>query len=647
MAQVTIDIRGNTSTRSGMRSTDENGNEGRRTVNPSANNTASPIQPDTRLVEDVRRAIIQQGAIYVPPPGSNGAYKPIIQQAERIERQRINDDITQRYDERRADAQRRMAEEYERIDRSSMSDYEKDAETIRVGKIYDEEIRGIDKEEEEERQQSNENLTRAIEELTDEIRRNGGNLNPNSFLSQLRAERQRAIVERDTAEDEETARQAAERVRDIDSKIKDVVNGGEESEDRGINARLRSIQGIMGINQIMSGINNRSLSSTLSGASQTVMSMLPKGGRVEQAGSIIGAVIALLGGATDQLQKSNDVAGLAALLRNEYSGSVSEARRNILGDIGRYTPDENLPDINEIGLDAVDFGKSVERRIRARGLSQDGVREAYYQEMLERVFSLNEGSLSEAGRYDRYGINATDAISNLITRLEQIPNSGISFGNYARVQEYLTLQQQLMSQYTSFTARPNYAAANRELEAMASMEGYTVNSNTANDLNIARNAIVNPQNDRLRAILYSTVEEFDPTTAGRYDLIERAINDPEKQGAIMREYFRKIQNMYGGTDTALGFNAFRSILPGMSIDQMDAFIRGITDESSEGGKLLASSQKFNNDANKFIYTTLAEGYNTEITSFMSGVSDDLKGILGSINNWFTKLFNEGTKVRAN
>lgn len=645
MAQVTIDITGN---RGGGTppppNPDNNGSGGGRTpVNPPV---GSGGQPDSRLMEDVRRAIIQQGAIYVPP-GSGGAYKPIIQQAEQLERQRINNDITQRYDERRADVQRRMSEEYERIDRSSMSDEEKDAATIRVGKAFDRENEIIDREETEERQQANENLTRVIEELTEEIRRSGGNLNPNSFLSQLRAERQKAVVERDTAEDEETARQAAARVRELDQQINSVVRGDEEKEDNSIDFRLRSIQGIMGINQILSGVNNRNFSSTLSGASQTVMSMLPKGGRIEQAGSVVGAVIALLGGAVDQLEKSNDVAGLSSLIRNQYGGRISTARQNILADLGGYTPNSYLPDINEIGLDAVEFGQSAERRIRARGMAEGGVEEAYYQEMLERVLSLNSGSLAEAGRYDRYGVNISDAISDLIRRLETSPNSGITRGNYARAQEYLTLQQQLMGQYTDFTARPNYGAANRELEAVSRMEGYTVNPNTANDLNIARNAIVNPQNDRLRAILYSTVEEMDPNTAGRYDLIERALNDPEKQGAIMREYFRKIENMYGGTNTQMGFNAFRSILPGMSIDQMDAFVRGVTSEESEGGKILASSQRFEGSADKFIYTQGAEGYNTLVTSFMSGFGDDIKSLLTNISNGFSRIFTEGIKVNPN
>lgn len=647
MAQVEINITGNRGggTPPPPNPNDNRGGGGGRTPVPPP--IGSGNQPDSRLIDDVRRAIIQQGAVYIPP-GSGGAFRPIIQQAEKNERQRINDDITRRYEERRDDAYKRMEAEYKRIDQSTtMTEEEKNAATIRAGQLFDKENETIDREEAEERQQANDDLTRVIEELTEEIRRSGGNLNPNSFLSQLRAERQKAIVERDTAEDEETARQAAARVRELDKQINSVVKGDEEDEkDRGDDYRLRSIQGILGINQVLSGIGNRSFSGTLSGLSQTAMSMLPKGGRIEQAGSIVGAVIALLGGAVDQMEKSNEAAGLASLLRREYGGNVSLARQSVLGDLSNFSPYEWLPSINEIGLDAVDFAQSAERRIKARGMAEGGVTEAYYQEMLERMLSLNSGALEQASKYDRYGINVTDAFSRLIDRLERVNGSGITQNNYARAQEYLNLQQQLMGQYSAFTARPDYNVANKELVGIASMSGYTVNQNTANDLNVARNAIVNPQNDRLRAILYSTVEEMDSSVAGRYDLIERALNDPEKQGMIMREYFRKIQSMYGGTDTQMGFNAFRNILPGMTIDQMDAFVRGITSPTDEGGRIFSSIESQTGNGDKINFAYQAEGYNTLITSGMASIGDGIKDILGQISRFFTRVETEGIKVKT-
>lgn len=66
---------------------------GRTVVQPTNRQSVQP--PDTRLIEDVRRAIIQQGALYIP--GSNAAnfYRPVINAAQSIQQERINNDITE------------------------------------------------------------------------------------------------------------------------------------------------------------------------------------------------------------------------------------------------------------------------------------------------------------------------------------------------------------------------------------------------------------------------------------------------------------------------------------------------------------------------------------------------------------------------
>ena len=121
MANVTVNIQGNAGSSGGGNGGGGNQNQ---PTPPSSNPTtgggttpsSSPVQPpDSRLVEEVRRAIIQQGAVFVP---GNNTYKPIIQQAEQVQRERLNADITQKYDTRRADVQTRMSAEYDRIDKT-------------------------------------------------------------------------------------------------------------------------------------------------------------------------------------------------------------------------------------------------------------------------------------------------------------------------------------------------------------------------------------------------------------------------------------------------------------------------------------------------------------------------------------------------
>lgn len=643
MANVTVNIQGNS------------GNGGGRNTTPSTPNTPPPnspsgggsssggsspvLPPDPRLIEDVRRAIIQQGALYIP---GNNTYRPIIQQAEQTQRAQVNADITQRFNERRADAQNRMTSEYDRIDSeidankrravngltdpnaiSQAEDFwenKREEEYRRVGSKFDLENQTIDREEEDERQRANEDLTRVIEDLTDEIRRNGGSLNPNSFISQLRLERQQAIVERDTAEDEETARAAAARVREIEQRINDVSEGDDKKPD--IDYGLRTIQTMMGFDQIVRGIAGQDLGSMIMGGGQAVTSMLGLSDKAAARSLAFLKPLATVGTLfTQEAQKSDQMAGLAALTRG--NGSIKDTRQRMYTELWDYSPyGGSMASIYDMGLSVPEFAQSAERRIKQRGTSQEGVAEAYFQEALERVFSLSNGSLGEAGRFDRYDTtNATDAISSLMDRLSRIQNSGVSQGNYVRAQEYLTMQQNLMSNYMRFQDKPNYGVANREIEAFTQLQNYTVDSRTSGDIKSVQNALINPQGDRAKAILYSTVEELFPETRGRTDLIDRYLRDPQKQGVISRANMQKIENMYGGTDTTMGYWAFNSYLQDIeSPERRDAIVNGIT--RGKAGETLANGLiRTGDDGSKHMYSTQVENYTSELTQRLITLSD--------------------------
>lgn len=644
MANVTVNIQGNS------------GNGGGRNTTPSTPNTPPPnnpsggvsstsgsspvLPPDPRLIEDVRRAIIQQGALYIP---GNNTYRPVIQQAEQTQRAQVNADITQRFNERRADAQNRMTSEYDRIDSeidankrravsgltdqnaiSQAEDFwenKREEEYRRVGSQFDLENQTIDREEEDERQRANEDLTRVIEELTDEIRRNGGNLNPNSFISQLRLERQQAIVERDTAEDEETARAAAARVREIEQRINEVSDGDRKKPE--IDYGLRTIQTMMGFDQIVRGIAGQDLGSIIMGGGQTMTSMLGLSDKAAARSLAFLKPLATVGTLfTQEAQKSDQMAGLAALIRG--NGSIEDTRQRMYTELWDYSPyggNSDIGSIYDMGLSVPEFAQASERRIKQRGISQDGITESYFQEALERVFSLSNGSLGEAGRFDRYGTNATDAISNLVSRLSSISGSGVSQGNYARVQEYLTMQQDLMSNNMRFQDKPNYGVTNRDITAFAQLQNYTVDSRTSGDIKSVQNALINPQGDRSKAILYSTVEELFPETRGRTDLIDRYLRDPKKQGAISRANMQKIENMYGGTDTTMGYWAFNSYLQDIeSPERRDAIVNGLT-KGKAGETFTNGLIETGSDGSKVSYAADVKNYTSELTQGLITLSD--------------------------
>lgn len=641
----------------------------------------------------MRRAIIQQGALYIPGSNTASSYKQVIRAAQGIQRERINNDVTEKYNDRRADVTTRMAAEYEQIDNEidrgkrttavkHLADpteikrvedeweEKREAEYKRVGIAFDKENEAIDREEAEERTHSEEELTRVIEELTEQIRRSG-NLNPNSYLSKLREERSKAIFERDTAEDEETARAAARRVGELDQQIRSVERGDDYSRTtsksdntNGTNFRLASIQTIMGANQMLSGAENMNFGSIIAGAGQAlggVASAFGPYGAIAGAGistisSILGGVASLV---QNQAQKSDQMAGLAALIKNNPSfggGTIENAREQMFSSLYNYKPgkSDRLVDIYDLGMSTPDFAQSAARRIRQRGMANEGVSEAYYQEALERVFSLDAGSLGQAGKYDRYGINATDAISNLVERLSRISNSGVSQGNYARVQEYFNLQQALMQQHLKFDSTPNIGLVNKEIEAIASMKGYTVNENTANDLQTARNAITNPQNDRLKAILYSTIEEEIPeyidengrnfgSTAGRFDLMKRAINNPNYQGKILQAYFRKIQNMYGSTYDRMGYDAFSYILPTMTDTNRDAVVENIIAGKLTNEQIVNQIKLGGGDGGKVLFAQEAKGYTSDVSQLATQMSDSVYTAIENLGNELSSAIDKAVR----
>lgn len=663
MPNVHIDITGSGSSGSGGGGRQPNPQpQPQPTPTPQTDPTRQTAPLDSRLMEELRRALIAEASGTRP----NDRYTPMIAQMGQMQRQQM----TEQYDARRQAAQERMTKRYDEIDRKVDESIDREVyergltdddqiqrEVIdkweekrnklyeQAGTEYDDEIAAI----EEEQTQKEEELTRAIEELTEQVRRSGGQLTPNSYLNQLREERQKAIVERDTAEDEETAREAASRVRELDQQIRSVENGEDEDDEDNIDWGLRTIRTMMGFDQLTHGIANRDLGSIIMGTGQTMTSLfgLSDRGAAKALEWIkpIATVGTLL---TQEAQKSDQMAGLASLIRNdrEYgSGSIRDTRANMYMNLWDYAPNGSPIGIYDLGLTVPEFAAHAQSRIRQRGIMSGGISEAYYQEALERVFSLNQGALGQASRYDRYGTNATDALSMLVDRLSRISNSGISQGNFVRAQEYLDMQQALMQQYMQFQNNPNVGIANKEISAFASLNNYTVDSRTAGEISSVRGMITNPQNDRMKAILYSTVEEMNPEKyAGRSDLIDQAINDPMQQGEIIRAFMQRIQNMYGGFDTPMGYWAARNALPNVAVGRLRQIWEGIAtgragEEFAHGTVMqqVPIDGKPNDSGEKIAYATQAEGYSSELNQILLQASDGIYTGISVIENFANNM----------
>lgn len=633
---------------------------------PGASGTTAPSgssisAADNRMVEDLRRAILAYGAVYVP---TNSAFKPILQTIEQQQRRVVDDDISQRYAERRADVDKRWEAAIEAnnvrlqaqreaelrgvTDKRTIGrinakwDKIEDEEQRRINAPFKAELSQIDKEESEERKEKQDELTQALQELTDAINKSG-TLNPDSYLGQLRQQRQQAIFERDTAEDEESARAAAQRVRDIDQQIKDVTDGRVEPDEKKINFGDRVLATLMGFNQLNKGITGRNIGSTIMGAGTTLTSLF--GASDETTAKTLAWLTPIAGFMSifqEAGQRGDQMAGLAALTRG--GESIAEARRNMYSRLWGYGEDLTGTDIYEMGLSVPDFAASAEKRISQRGMAQNGISEAYFQEVLERVFSLDRGSLGLAGKYDRYGVYATDAITDLVSRLERISGSGVTQGNYARVQEYLGMQQDLMGNYMRFADKPSALIANRDLAAFASLNNYTVDTRTPGEIKAVQNQLINPQNDRMKAILYSVVEETMPeykgqNVRGRVDLIDQILNDPTYQGVIEKALMERLTSMYGGFDTPMGYMMIKSQLQGIeSPGRRRSIWEGII--GGEAGRILSTSETASGQTQfgaKIDYSKEVKDYISGINSGMTELSDGVFNAVSYLSKIFEKI----------
>lgn len=604
----------------------------------------TPIAPDNRLVEDIRRAIMARGAVYIP---TNNTYKPIISQVEQQQRLAINDSVHKKYEDKRWEIYGKRDEVIDQQIKAGATDKQ-------IGltvKDFDRELDALDRAEEAEKNQKQDELTKAIEELTESINRTGS-LNPNSFLGELRQQRQEAIFERDNAEDEKTAKAAAQRVQEIDKQIRDITDG--RVEEAGVDFSSRVLQTMLGADQLIKGIAGKNIGSTIMGAGQSVTALL--GASDETAAKTLAwltPVAGLFSIFQEEAQRSDQMAGLAALTRNTYGGNMRDARTNMYADLWNFDPGTGV-DISDLGLSVPDFAQSAERRISQRGIAEYGISEAYFQEALERVFSLNRGSLGDAGKYDRYGMTGTEAIVDLVQRLERISNSGVSQGNYARVQEYLNIQQELMANYMRFSDKPSQMNANRDIAAFASLEGYTVDGRTAGDIKAVQNMLINPQNDRMKAILYGVVEETVPeyngqSVRGRTDLIDQILYDPRYQGIIEKALIERLTSMYGDVNTPNGYWSMRSNLPGVAPSRGMAIWQGIS--SGKAGETLSSYQErinpsgaINNEAVKE-YVKGIEGYVSSLSSSVIEMSDAVFNAASFLEKMLNKM-SDGIKMLA-
>ena len=622
----------------------------------SSSSSSSMIPDNSRMIEDIRREMRSRGVLMVP--GTNNMSQLINQYGQNL-RSDVNDRITDQFDSRRQDIRNKYGAKYQEIednlekqkqqrlassgtpnDPFLIAAIDQQQERVRnqlfkkYGQMQDQEEAALDQEEAEARKTADEELTKAIKELTDYFKREEkSGVDENSYIGKLRAQQRELIQQRESARTEDEAAGYSRQLAEVNEKLRRVLSG--ESGENGSGRRFQDpvMQTTRGIQQLLGGLQGSDISSVIMGAGATGVAL--SGASMATAMKALGWIGLVAGaakGLTDTRKDYESMSSLAALRSPSLGYGGGESMHYLNANIAdmRY---QGLS-FTDYGMNREEFASEAARRVKQRGIGDNFFEEIMRQIGLERNLALDSGALGAAGQYDRYGISSTNAIARLVTMLNGIKGSGVDYTDFTRVQEKFNVQQQIMSGYMSRSDKPDYNVANQSIAAFSAVRGITQDARLGSDYAQFQNAIQNPANDRMRALIYGTVADIMPETAGRMDLIDRAIRNPENEGKIMQAVIQRVTAQFGGTDTQMGYFVLKNLFPNIAPDRLDSYIKDLSDPNSQAGRILArgmsSDFKTVGDKNADIFAKQSGEFITDYTTLLKDISESLKTIVGKI-----------------
>ena len=577
--------------------------------------------PDTnRLTEEYRKLLQQQGGVVIPGSANS---RQIWSQVEANAKQDIGARISNKYDGRRSaldekyeekflsandrykDEQQRILSKYKGRDSKFIESTDEWKENERWFEQYGRQLdkdkavedKQIDREEKDELAAALRELTATLKDSKEAVERDDERGDTeDSYLGRLRAERRQILNERDSAATREEALAASERLAAKDEEIRRVTGG-----EQGKPMFDRYMMGIQGVQGIYNGLEGGDLGGAVMGVGSTISGF---GGLSLKAAMRVAGVAALVAGAIKTVQGSNErynaTADLAAYRSTSGGRSGTDALTGTVtamreAGIAKTAANPIGTTYADFDLDYKEFSQRAANTVQQRGTGAGWYTETMKQIGLERQFGLQQNALGQGAQFDRYGQTVTDAVTTLVRALATHNIEGANSRDFSRVQEKYDFQQSLMQSYMSRADKPNYDYANQAVLAMNQVTGITHDQRDVSDYASFQDAIQNPKNDRVRALLISTVQEimpemkdsqgnfYDATDAGRMDLIDRAIRNPENEGKIMQALIQKINEIFGGTDTTLGYFTFKSLFPKISPDRLDQYVEQFSNPDSEAG----------------------------------------------------------------
>jgi len=637
-------------------------------IDSSNHQRRSTIPDNNRMIEDVRKEMQQRGVLMAP--GSNSMTQ-VINQYGQSQKGVVNEAITERYNVRREDMRRRMGEEYDDIDKrmgerrtsglanlgdkandpfyrtilDQQIDQQTELEYKKVGSKYDEEEEQLNIDERSEKNKAEEELTTAIKELTEYFNRqseSGGN--SDSYIGKLRLQQKQLMQERDAAETQEGALDAGKRLSGVNEELRKALSGGGQVQGKPYyDSMLQGSQGLMGM---FEGMQSGNIGGTIMGGGSAIAGLSGMG--LQAAMRFLGVVGLAAGAAKLAIKESDIYEGMAPLaaLRSTSGLKGAEASEYLNGMI----PNINIGagyNIAEFGYTTEEFATEAAKRTKARGTADDWSGETLRQVGLERNLSLTSGSLQEGGKYDRYGVNVTDALMRMVTILDNIEGSGVNMNDFTRVQEKYDIQQQIMGSYMGRADKPNYDVTNQLLAAFSSVKGITQDSRVGSDIQSFQDMIQNPINDRMKILINSTVagimpnlvdengENYSKEDSSRLDLIDRATRNPKNEGKIIQAVIERMVTQYGGMDSKIGYFNLKKLFPNIPPDRLEKYINQFTG-GNEAGNYLSGTMNNQGAINEWA-ATAKNSYATQSTEFMTQWTKGSTDLMNKIDKLISTL----------
>lgn len=363
-------------------------------------------------------------------------------------------------------------------------------------RAIDQQYGGIDErlasEETSERAAVEREMTDALRTVAEELRkesREKSSGDEDSYIGRLRLQRKELVDNIERAATEEDYNTARKRLQEFDQSQPGAPG-----------------MGVSGTKAAMAGVGmfSSAASGNIVGAAAGGAGLITAAAAGVAAAAVVSAVVAAIGYAisatSDRIEGAYDLANYRGLWGGRTGGeAMYSAAGSVIDASTRGVYGERVTR-KQLGIDDADFIRRATEMIATSGVLADTQNRVFYARANEGTYNLEQGALTRAARYERYGDEtSSSAMIKLVDQLEQLNNRGIDTGiggelGYARARERLEIQQQQLEYYYARYNRPDYVTANATQVAYSSQMGNAVqDARMGNAIQAVDSAIANGQ----------------------------------------------------------------------------------------------------------------------------------------------------------